>query len=238
MIFSKRVVNISRAYDYAISFCYGHLKQSMVRLMRNTRLKRGAWRHGRPGFPTPTLLLLALVLSMASRLPTSRHGEVPWKIDQSHVVSNIELDARQKYRLWLLLPSIPNQNITTAGSSPDVLLGADKALAGSFYLPPPTHPAFNASPPSRPYPHHTMSVGPYLLAIPVEIIEYILTLLAADGEPYAIAALATTCRLLYKMVYESSDSHLWREIFLTTFDDPRPARRIAYGRVYTMPFDP
>ena len=82
-----------------------------------------------------------------------------------------------------------------------------------------------------------MSVGPYLLAIPVEIIEYILTLLAADGEPYAIAALATTCRLLYKMVYESTDSHLWREIFLTTFDDPRPARRIAYGRVYTMPSD-
>jgi len=76
-----------------------------------------------------------------------------------------------------------------------------------------------------------MSVEPYLLTIPMEIIEYILTLLAADGEPLAIAALATTCRLLYKMVYESSDSHLWREIFLTTFDDPRPARRIAYGRV-------
>jgi hypothetical protein len=82
-----------------------------------------------------------------------------------------------------------------------------------------------------------MFVEPYLLTIPVEIMEYILALLAADGEPYAIAALAATCRLLYNMVYESPDSHLWREIFLTTFDDPRPTRRIAYGRVYTMPFN-
>ena len=82
-----------------------------------------------------------------------------------------------------------------------------------------------------------MPVGPYLLTIPVEIIEYILTLLAVDGEPHAIAALAAACRLLYNMVYESPDSHLWREIFLTTFDDPRPTRRIAYGRVYIMPFN-
>jgi hypothetical protein len=82
-----------------------------------------------------------------------------------------------------------------------------------------------------------MSVEPYLLTTPVEIIEYILTLLAADAEPYAIAALAATCRWLYDMIYGSPDSHLWREIFLTTFDDPRPARRIAYGRVYTMLFD-
>lgn len=82
-----------------------------------------------------------------------------------------------------------------------------------------------------------MSVGPYLLTIPVEIIEYILTLLAADGEPSAIAALAATCHLLHNMVYGPPDSHLWRGIYLTTFDDPRPARRIVYGRVYTMLFD-
>jgi len=80
-----------------------------------------------------------------------------------------------------------------------------------------------------------MSVKPYLLTIPVEIMEYILTLLAADGEPHAIAALAAACSLLYNMVYKSPDSHLWREVFLTTFDDPRPTRRIIYGRAYTMP---
>jgi len=81
-----------------------------------------------------------------------------------------------------------------------------------------------------------MFARPYLLTTPVEIIEYILTLLAADEEPHAIAALAATCRLLYDMVYRSLDSHLWREIFLTTFDDPRPARRLTYRRAYTMPF--
>jgi len=65
-----------------------------------------------------------------------------------------------------------------------------------------------------------MFVEPYLLTIPVEIIEYILTLLAADGERHAIGALATARRLLYNMVYNLPDTHLWREIFLTTFDDP------------------
>jgi len=80
-----------------------------------------------------------------------------------------------------------------------------------------------------------MSVKPYLLTIPVEIMEYVLALLAADGEPHAIAALAAASRLLYTMVYKSPDPHLWCEIFLTTFDDPRPSRRIIYGRAYTMP---
>jgi len=80
-----------------------------------------------------------------------------------------------------------------------------------------------------------MSVVPYLLTIPVEIMEYILALLTADGEPQAIAALAAACRLLYNMVYNSPDPHLWREVFLTTFDDPRPMKRIIYGRAYTMP---
>lgn len=81
-----------------------------------------------------------------------------------------------------------------------------------------------------------MPAGSYLLTIPVEILEYVLTLLAGDGEPRAIAELAASCRLLYNMVYGSSNSHLWREIYLTTFDDPRPARRIVYGRMYTFFF--
>ena len=82
-----------------------------------------------------------------------------------------------------------------------------------------------------------MSAGSYLLTIPVEILEYVLTLLAADGEPRAIAELAATCRELHSLVYGSSSSHLWRAIYLTTFDDPRPARRIVYGRVYTIPLN-
>ena len=65
-------------------------------------------------------------------------------------------------------------------------------------------------------------------------MQYILTVLAADGEPNAIAALAATSRLLHTLVYGSPGSYLWREIYLTTFDDPRPARRITHGRVYTI----
>jgi hypothetical protein len=87
---------------------------------------------------------------------------------------------------------------------------------------------------STPYTRHVCEIVPPHNTL--EIMEHILTLLAADGEPHAIAALAATCRLLYNIVYGSPNSHLWREIYLTTFDDPRPARRIVYRRVSTMPF--
>lgn len=44
---------------------------------------------------------------------------------------------------------------------------------------------------------------------------------AVSGSPGSISAVAQTCRAFRALVYQSADQHLWREIFLTTFDDPR-----------------
>ncbi|KAI0925420.1 hypothetical protein AcV7_005672 [Taiwanofungus camphoratus] len=57
--------------------------------------------------------------------------------------------------------------------------------------------------------------------LPAELTELILIFAAASGFPTAIANLAQTCRAFHALVYHSSDQHLWREVFLTTFDDPR-----------------
>ncbi|TFK81218.1 hypothetical protein K466DRAFT_591391 [Polyporus arcularius HHB13444] len=59
------------------------------------------------------------------------------------------------------------------------------------------------------------------LLLPSEVIEHILISAAAGGFPEAIAAFAQTCKANYSLVYDSPDQHLWREIYLTTFDDPR-----------------
>ncbi|KZT00088.1 uncharacterized protein LAESUDRAFT_574256 [Laetiporus sulphureus 93-53] len=58
-------------------------------------------------------------------------------------------------------------------------------------------------------------------SLPAEVTEQILILTAAAGFPTAIASLAQTCHVLHTIVYHSTDQHLWREVFLTTFDDPR-----------------
>ncbi|KAI0776991.1 hypothetical protein BD413DRAFT_468416 [Trametes elegans] len=58
-------------------------------------------------------------------------------------------------------------------------------------------------------------------ALPTEVVELILIYAAADGFAEAIAAFSQTCRAYKQLVYDSTDNHLWREIFLTTFDDPR-----------------
>jgi len=58
-------------------------------------------------------------------------------------------------------------------------------------------------------------------ALPAELTEHILILTVAGGFPTAIAALAQTCRALHALVYRAPDQHLWREVFLTMFDDPR-----------------
>ncbi|KAG1782130.1 hypothetical protein EV702DRAFT_508189 [Suillus placidus] len=59
--------------------------------------------------------------------------------------------------------------------------------------------------------------------LPAELIETVLIVSAASGNPDSIAALSQTNRFFYELIYCCSDQHLWREIFLTTFDDPRPA---------------
>jgi hypothetical protein len=58
-----------------------------------------------------------------------------------------------------------------------------------------------------------------LLLLPIELVEEILTLCAASRAYRAIAAMSQTCQQFYLLVYKTPDSHLWREIFLTTFDD-------------------
>lgn len=59
-----------------------------------------------------------------------------------------------------------------------------------------------------------------LEALPDELLEQILVWLSAD-EPSAIAAFAQACHAHRSLVYHSKDHHLWREIFLAIFDDPR-----------------
>ena len=60
-----------------------------------------------------------------------------------------------------------------------------------------------------------------ILTLPPEIIEQVLISAAAAGFPHAIAAFAQTSKSNHALVYDTKDQHLWREVFLTTFDDPR-----------------
>ena len=59
-----------------------------------------------------------------------------------------------------------------------------------------------------------------LLTLPSELIEAVLI---CSCSPRTVASIAQTCRALHTLVYGSPDSHLWRELFLTIWDDPRPA---------------
>ena len=59
-----------------------------------------------------------------------------------------------------------------------------------------------------------------LLTLPSELIEAILV---SSCSPRTVSSAAQTCQTLRTLVYASPDSHLWRELFLTTWDDPRPA---------------
>ncbi|KAG2155223.1 uncharacterized protein EDB93DRAFT_1080589 [Suillus bovinus] len=59
--------------------------------------------------------------------------------------------------------------------------------------------------------------------LPAEVIEAVLIVAAASGNPDSIAALSQTSKSFYELIHCCPDQHLWREIFLTTFDDPRPA---------------
>lgn len=67
--------------------------------------------------------------------------------------------------------------------------------------------------------------------LPSELVEHVLIACAAYGDPQSISALAQTCRRFRELVYAPVDQHLWRHIFLTSFDDPRPASEIKFGTV-------
>lgn len=61
-----------------------------------------------------------------------------------------------------------------------------------------------------------------LLTLPSELLEHVVVALAII-HPTSIAELSKTCQKLHSLIYNPDDSHLWREILLTTFDDPRAA---------------
>lgn len=76
-----------------------------------------------------------------------------------------------------------------------------------------------------------------LQTLPPEIVDDVLVLLAETGYAVSIANLASTCRRLWQLVYDPLDAHLWRRIFLTTFDDPRTRGRkcCCYPRSAHLP---
>ncbi|OJT07225.1 hypothetical protein TRAPUB_1902 [Trametes pubescens] len=85
-----------------------------------------------------------------------------------------------------------------------------------------------------------------LAAVPTEVVELILIFAAAANSPQTVAAFSQTCRAHRELVYGAPDSHLWREIFLATFDDPREsgggpgwhdAEALKHTRPRDVPFD-
>lgn len=78
-----------------------------------------------------------------------------------------------------------------------------------------------------------------LLNLPTEIQEAIVVECALV-RPSIIAALAKTCHALRLLIGIPPDHHLWRSIFLSLFDDPRPALSIQSGEPldhYAASFD-
>lgn len=70
------------------------------------------------------------------------------------------------------------------------------------------------------------SLAVSILSLPSELLEFILILCAIYEFPESIAAIAQTCRFFHALIYSTPDTHLWRSIFLATFDDPRSIAEI------------
>lgn len=65
-----------------------------------------------------------------------------------------------------------------------------------------------------------MRISASIYSIPPEVTEHALIL----SEPRDVASFAQTCRMARAIVYQASDQHLWRKLFLEyPFDDPRRA---------------
>ncbi|KAI0820849.1 hypothetical protein BC628DRAFT_1394472 [Trametes gibbosa] len=63
-----------------------------------------------------------------------------------------------------------------------------------------------------------------LQSLPDELLEKVLIACAENDDVESVAAVAATSRRLYRIIYISSDHHLWRSLFLALFDDPRHVR--------------
>ena len=79
-----------------------------------------------------------------------------------------------------------------------------------------------------------------LCLLPPELIEEIIIISTLLGDVRAPSTLAQTCRAFRTLIYHQVHKHLWREMFLVLFDDPRPAHEVrAHGRVpQRLPFNP
>lgn len=60
-----------------------------------------------------------------------------------------------------------------------------------------------------------------ILSLPAELLESIIISSSHVDGPSAIVSLSNAKSTFYELIYKSPDSHLWREIFLAQFDDPR-----------------
>jgi hypothetical protein len=70
-----------------------------------------------------------------------------------------------------------------------------------------------------------------LLSFPPELIEEIIIISTLLGDTRVAATLSQTCRPFRALVYYQFHKHLWREMCLVMFDDPRPARDLrTHGR--------
>ena len=76
-----------------------------------------------------------------------------------------------------------------------------------------------------------------LCSLPSELIEEIIIISTLLGDVRAPSTLAQTCRALRSLVYHHQvHKHLWREMFLIHFDDPRRAHDVrAHGRAPRQP---
>jgi hypothetical protein len=63
-------------------------------------------------------------------------------------------------------------------------------------------------------------------SLPNELVEAILVFSAQGDSHSSIAALSETCHDYFNLIYAGADSHLWREVFLVTFDEPRTVQGI------------
>ncbi|KAF9519419.1 hypothetical protein BS47DRAFT_1482106 [Hydnum rufescens UP504] len=63
------------------------------------------------------------------------------------------------------------------------------------------------------------------LTLPPEVVEQTL----CNVRPMDVAAVSCTCKALFKLIYQN-DSHIWRNLFLQLFDDPRRSgdKRLPY----------
>ena len=66
-------------------------------------------------------------------------------------------------------------------------------------------------------------VRPSLFSLPQELIEEVIIISAYLGDPRIAATISQTCHFFRSLVYHPSHKHIWREMFLVVFDDPRPA---------------